>query len=238
LSLNQLNLIYNIGALGPFLGAIISAKWFYGKVGVKKLFATLALKKLNRKSLLLSFSPLLFFAISILLYPLLAGHWYSFDDTIRQFKLSDRISYINWLLPFITYSVLEEFGWRGFLLPHLQSKYPAFKATIILTVLWASWHIPFFLWRFQFSLFITFGFFFAIFIGAIIITSIFNLSRGSIVAVMLFHFNNNVASALDKEYIVALVSIGFIFLANYICRNYKLIDLADLPRVKNFYEGK
>ncbi len=236
LTYNQLNLIYNFGALGPFVGAIISARLFYGIEGVKKLFSTFDFKKLNKKSLTLSFSPLLLFAFGLLLYPLFTGHWYSFEDTQNQFHLTTTITYVNWILPFITYSIFEEFGWRGFLLPHLQDKYSAMRSTIILTVIWACWHLPFFLWRFQFSPLITIGFFFAIFIGAIIITSTFNLSKGSIVAVILFHFTNNIASALDKEYIVVVVSTCFVFIAVYLIKTYKPENLADIPRVRNFYK--
>lgn len=235
LTLNQLNLIYNFGALGPFLGAVISARLFYGKAGLYKLFSGLKLKTINRQSLLIILSPLLFFFIGLSGYKIFSGHWYSFDDTKRQFGLSSTISYVCWLLPFITYSVFEEFGWRGFLLPHLQAKYSAFKSTFILTAVWASWHLPFFLWRFQFSLFITIGFFFSIFIGALIITSLFNFSKGSVAAVIFFHFSNNLASALDKEYIVAVVSAGFVFLAIYIIKRFKPENLSDISRVKNFY---
>ena len=236
LTYNGLNLIYNFGALGPFIGAILCARLYYGKQGLKKLFSTFDFKKLNIKSLSISFSPLLFFALGLLLYPVLTGHWFSFSDTQRQFNLTTNITYITWILPFITYSIFEEFGWRGFLLPHLQDKYSALRSTIILTALWACWHLPFFLWRFQFSPLITIGFFFAIFIGAIIITSTFNLSQGSIVSVILFHFTNNLASALDKEYIVAIVSTGFVFLAVYLIKTYKTENLSDGIRVKNFYK--
>jgi membrane protease YdiL (CAAX protease family) len=235
LSLDQLNLIYNFGALGPFVGAITCAKIFYGREGIKKLFSTLKFKTLNKRSLLIALSPLLFFSIGLLIYPLFAGHWYSFEDTKRQYNLSSGISYINWILPFITYSLLEEFGWRGFLLPHLQSHYSAFKSSIILTVIWAAWHLPFFLWRFQFSWFIGIGFFFSIFIGTIIITSLFNLSKGSIVSVILFHFCNNLSSALDKEFIVAVVSTGFVFLTVFLVRTYKAENLSDIKRTKEIY---
>ncbi len=235
LTLDQLNLIYNFGALGPFIGALISAKVFYGNSGVNKLFSVLNFITISKRSLLLALSPLALFLIGLFLYPLFAGHWYTFADTKRQFNLSTQVTYIGWILPFITYSVFEEFGWRGFLLPHLQQKYSALKSTIILTIIWASWHLPFFLWRFQFSLFITFGFFFSIFIGALIITSIFNLSKRSIIPVILFHFTNNLASALDKEYIVAVVSTGFVFLAIYIYKVYKPENLSNIGKVKNFY---
>ena len=235
LTLDQLNLIYNVGALGPFVAAIVCARLFYKPDGVSTLFATLRFSGLGTKSLALSLSPLLFFALGWLLYPLFAGHWFSFDETRRQFHLTDTMSYVGWILPFITYSIFDEFGWRGFLLPHLQEKYTALRATGILTVIWACWHLPFFLWRFQFTTLITIGFFFAIFVGAIIITSTFNFSRGSIVSTILFHLTNNIAAALDKEYIVAVVSTCFVLQAIYVIRKYKAENLADRPRVRNFY---
>jgi membrane protease YdiL (CAAX protease family) len=35
---------------------------------------------------------------------------------------------------------LEEPGWRGFALPHLQARYSPTKASLILAVIWAFWH--------------------------------------------------------------------------------------------------
>lgn len=235
ISYNALNIIYNFGALGPFIGSIVSARIFYGTEGLKKLFSKLSIGTLDKKTWMIVLSPLLFLGIGLLFYPVIKGHWFSFEETRRQFKLTDRLSYINWLLPFITYSILEEFGWRGFLLPHLQERHTALKSTMILTIFWATWHLPFFLWRMQFSLFMTFGFFFAIYIGAIIITSAYNFSKGSIISVMLFHFCNNIASAIDKEFVVIVVSMCFVLVAVYIIRKYKPTNLADRPRVRNFY---
>jgi membrane protease YdiL (CAAX protease family) len=234
-TMDQLNMVYNLGALGPLLGAVISARIFYGHAGVKKLFSTFSLRKLEWKSIRISFSPVLFLVFGLITYPLFKGHWYTFADTQRQFNLNTPISYVNWLLPFITYSILEEFGWRGFLLPHLQSRYTAIRSTAILTLIWASWHLPFFLWRFDFSILISIGFFFSIFVGAVIITSLFNLGRGNIVPVILFHFCNNISAALDKEYIVAVVSTGFVFLAIYLVRTYKPENLSDIGRIRNIY---
>ena len=232
LTINQLNIYFTLGSLGPFLSAIITTQLFYKKEGLKKLFATLRPGMLNKKTLLLSCSPLLFLFIGWLLYPLLTGKWFSFDTTKEQFNLTNTASYLGWALPFIAYALFEELGWRGFALPHLQTKYSAFKSTVILSFIWALWHAPFFLWRFDFSIGFSVGFFFGIFVGAIILTSIFNLSRGCVLATIIFHLTNNIASAFDKDYMVAVVSTGFVFLAIYLLVKYKPKNLSDGVRMK------
>jgi len=235
ITLNQLNIYYILGSLGPFLSAIITTQIFYKKDGLKKLFATFQLKRINKKTLLLSCSPLLFFLVGWLLYPLFTGRWFSFAITKQQFNLTGAASHLGWALPFIAYALFEELGWRGFALPHLQTKFSAFHSTIFLSGIWALWHVPFFLWRFNFSISIAIGFFFGIFVGAIILTSIFNLSKGSVLAAIIFHLSNNIASAFDKNYIVAMVSTGFVFLAIYLLIKYKLKNLSDGERVKINY---
>jgi hypothetical protein len=80
------------------------------------------------------------------------------------------------------------------------------------------------------------GFFFGIFVGAIILTAIFNLSGGRVLAAIIFHLTNNVASAFDKDYIVAEVSTGFVILATYLLIKYKPKNLSDGERVKNYLQ--
>jgi hypothetical protein len=84
---------------------------------------------------------------------------------------------------------VEEFGWRGLVLPLLQRKLAPFWAGLILGVIWGFWHLPAFLlsgtpqsaWSFT-----------PFFIGSIalslIVTPLFNASRGSILLPALFHF--------------------------------------------------
>jgi CAAX protease family protein len=235
ITLAQLNLYYSFGSLGPFLSAIITTQKFYKKEGIGKLFGTLQPKRVNTKSFLLACSPLLFFFIGWLLYPLLTGKWFSFDITKEQFNLTTTISYLGWILPSITYAFFEELGWRGFALPHLQEKFSAFRSTVILTLIWAIWHVPFFLWRFNFSVGISIGFFFGIFVGAIILTFIFNSSKGSVLACIIFHFTNNIGSGFDKKYIVAALSTGFILVAIYLLFKYKPENLSNDERVKNYF---
>ena len=84
---------------------------------------------------------------------------------------------------------VEEFGWRGVALPLLQRKFKPIWAGLILGVIWGFWHLPAFLlsgtqqseWAFA-------PFFVGCISLSVIVTVLFNASRGSIILSALFHF--------------------------------------------------
>jgi hypothetical protein len=84
---------------------------------------------------------------------------------------------------------IEEFGWRGLALPLLQRKMTPIWAALIIGVIWGLWHTPAFLlsgteqsaWSFL-------PFFTGTIALSVIVTPLFNASRGSIFLPALFHF--------------------------------------------------
>jgi membrane protease YdiL (CAAX protease family) len=91
----------------------------------------------------------------------------------------------------------EEPGWRGFALPRLEVLLGPFRASLLLGVLWATWHLPLFLTKawtsssFPDYLLIVTGLSFAM-------TFLFNLSGGSVVATISGHaFFNTVSRWLN-----------------------------------------
>ncbi len=84
---------------------------------------------------------------------------------------------------------VEELGWRGFALPLLQKKLAPIWAALVLGVIWGFWHLPAFLlsgtqqsqWDFA-------AFFSGCIALSVIVTPLFNTSRGSIFLPALFHF--------------------------------------------------
>ena len=87
---------------------------------------------------------------------------------------------------------VEEFGWRGLALPLLQRRFAPFWAGLILGIIWATWHIPAFLiggtpqsnWSFV-------PYFAGTITGSVILTALFNDSRGSLLLAVLIHFQLN-----------------------------------------------
>jgi membrane protease YdiL (CAAX protease family) len=80
----------------------------------------------------------------------------------------------------------EELGWRGFALPRLQANYSPLKASLILGVLGAIWHLPLMLigqnqWP-DIVLIIA---------AYLLITWIYNRTNGSVLLVLLFHAATN-----------------------------------------------
>jgi membrane protease YdiL (CAAX protease family) len=84
----------------------------------------------------------------------------------------------------------EEFGWRGLALPLLQRRFSPFWASLILGTIWAIWHAPAFLLSGTPQSAWSFGpFFFGLIAVAMIITPLFNASRGSLLIAILYHLN-------------------------------------------------
>jgi uncharacterized protein len=84
---------------------------------------------------------------------------------------------------------IEEFGWRGLALPLLQRKFAPIWAALILGVIWGVWHLPAFLLNGTQQSEWSFSVFFAGCIAlSIIVTPLFNASRGSILLPAVFHF--------------------------------------------------
>lgn len=231
---SQLNFFHSFAAIGPTVAALLTTYLFYGKQGINKLLDKLKSQVNDRQTVLFIISPLLFFVIGIFVYPLIKSSFLDFEN-FAKINWSSTNSFIIWLLPSITYAVFEEIGWRGFLLPHLQEKHSAWKAAIILTIIWALWHIPFFFYRFDFSVGIAIGFFLGLFVGSVILTSIYNASRGSIFPVIAFHLLNNLCSQVDKEIIVAVLSTGYILIAIYIYKKYGKTNLSKNERQRNYF---
>jgi len=91
----------------------------------------------------------------------------------------------------------EEFGWRGYLLPALQSRVGALSTSAIVGAIWAAWHLPLFWMPSQFLSQIPFPLFLVSLVGlSIIYTWLSNSTRGNLLLAILLHTMLNVTTNL------------------------------------------
>jgi membrane protease YdiL (CAAX protease family) len=114
---------------------------------------------------------------------------------------------------------VEEFGWRGVMLPVLQQRFAPIYAGLIVGTVWGVWHIPAFLlsgtpqssWSFL-------PYFVALLAVSVIMTALFNASRGSLLLAMLVHFQLNNPIFPDAQPFDAVTFCLAAVLITWLCR--------------------
>jgi uncharacterized protein len=121
----------------------------------------------------------------------------------------------------------EEIGWRGFALPRMQPRYGPLKATLLLGVLWTGWHLADFVTPSQgggtgssLSTFLTnFSIFLLVVVAlSIILTWIFNHTRGSILMAILAHasVDNPQAALVPTVFAVGVTTVNLAGLIGFV----------------------
>lgn len=93
----------------------------------------------------------------------------------------------------------EEPGWRGFAQPYLNDQYSALTASLIIGIVWAGWHLPYFVIPITphsgFTLVNQIGWFLGILLLSTILAWAYN-NTGSVLIVMVLHAMVNTADIL------------------------------------------
>jgi membrane protease YdiL (CAAX protease family) len=93
----------------------------------------------------------------------------------------------------------EEIGWRGYVLPRMQARMSALRASLILAPFWALWHLPLFLagWlQGTQSPALYPAFIISAFALSVILTWVYNSTGGSLLMVVLLHATVNLPQTL------------------------------------------
>jgi membrane protease YdiL (CAAX protease family) len=186
-------LLFLLAASAPSLTAILLSAILEGRQGLVALFAGL---KLWRSGLgwyvVVLLSPLAVMLAAIGIHILLGGVAPAFSMLSKAYLLP--VAFVQVFL--MGGPLEEELGWRGFALPHLQSRYTALVSSVILGGMWGLWHVPAFWipWSSQHDLPMLPFVLHDIALG-VLFTWVYNSTRGSLWMVMLFHTAVNVWSA-------------------------------------------
>ena len=171
--------VHTVGLCGPTMAAGILTRLLYGRQGVIEL-----LKRIGRWRVAIGWY--LFALFSTFIIGLLARGVQTLaggmNPALNQLVLARTFFPLPAGLP-------EEYGWRGFALPHLLKKHSALSSSLIIALFWVAWHIPI-------SPALKSVSFFGLFLLEVIPLSIlfswlFINSHGSILLVVLFHFVYN-----------------------------------------------
>jgi len=122
-------------------------------------------------------------------------------------------SFLGWMVfNFFSGPFAEEAGWRGYALPRLQAKFNSTIASLILGFFWTLWHIPLVLVlgadQAVFSWFSWMIYSILIFSITIVLTWLYNNTKGSLVITIFAHYSFNFGSNLVVS-MLGLVSYTF-----------------------------
>ncbi len=173
--------LFFLAVYAPAIAAFIVVTYCSGAAGLRRYLSRLLLWRCSPSwyAFLIIGIPMLFFCGAALKGNLFA----------EPFPFSSTYSLVVALLFMGIKGPVEELGWRGLALPLLQRKMAPVWAGLILGSIWGLWHFPAFLlsgtpqsaWSFT-------PFFIGSIAVSVIVTQLFNVSRGSILLPALFHF--------------------------------------------------
>lgn len=185
-----------IGTFGPMVAAIVLSAQESGRAGVRSLLGRVVRWRVSPVWYVVALlGPILLYLAAMALNIVLGGQPPDLATLIGALPIVILISV--YMLIFVALG--EEVGWRGYALPALQARYGALLASVILGVVWALWHLP------QFfnpdTIYSNMPFILQLALQvplAILITWVYNSTRGSVLVVMLLHAVFNAGGQLWK----------------------------------------
>jgi membrane protease YdiL (CAAX protease family) len=191
-----------LGGLGPLIASVLTTWMFAGRAGLKQLFSKMVALPRARFFLAALLVPAVLLLIALLADAAMNGTSVNLNGMFRpkEFPQMSYIAFFFYNLVFFGFG--EEAGWRGFALPRLQAKANALTSALVLTVFWALWHLPLFLYRPGYtSMDIggTAGWIFSLLTGSLLLSWLYNSTRGSILVCAVFHTTIDLAFTSDAR---------------------------------------
>ena len=190
-----------VGSVGPITSALIVSAILEGAAGPRRLLGRLAAWRGNVVWIAVAaIVPLAALAAASMADRALGGYGVDWSRVGRTYELPWLTGVTAFLFHALTFGVGEETGWRAFALPRLQARRSALVATVLLTLIWAGWHLPAFLYRpgyMGLDVGGALGWLLSLFGGALLLTWLFNSSRGSTLVLVAFHGSINLAFVWD-----------------------------------------
>ncbi len=178
--------------LGPFVAALIVLGITEGRGGIKQLLARIVRWRVGIQWYAVIFLlPVVISGVALLTNLAAGAQIKLVNENLFQWK--EILS--SFIFIFLFIGLGEEPGWRGFALEKLQKLFSPLRSTLILSAIWAIWHLP--LMGSEFPLPVIPAFLISLMGGALVQTWVYNRTNGSVLLMMLFHSTlNTVASGM------------------------------------------
>lgn len=172
--------LYYLAVWAPAIAALILVLYRHGLHGSRRFLSRLLLWRVSPGwwGLILIVVPLLFYVAALFK-----------DGKYELFPFESFSAYLIALLLMMIKGPIEEMGWRGLALPLLQRHMAPIWAGLVIGIIWAVWHTPAFLLSVSvYSAWSFIPFFVGTVALSVIMTPLFNSSRGSILLPTLLHW--------------------------------------------------
>ena len=187
-----------IGGTGPLLGGIIMSYVTYGRGGVYDLWDRLS--EFRRAApqwwmITIAIFPLLAFSSGVIAALITDAAFIIDVAELRALVREPAALIVTILVILVAGPLLEEIGWRGYLLDRCQTRWTALTSGLVVGLVWAAWHAPLFVMPGYFA-----NFDFAprpapfavnILLVSVIYTWIYNNAARSVLALIALHFMEN-----------------------------------------------
>lgn len=130
--------LFLLGTFSPAIVALILTARARGAAGVRALVGRIGRWDVNGRWYLFAVGFIMAIKLTAaLVYRATTGAWPAFGDTPVILMIM-ALAISTWV------QAGEELGWRGYALPRLAAKLGLGPASVLLGVIWASWHLPLF----------------------------------------------------------------------------------------------
>lgn len=130
-----LGIAFQFGVYGPLIGALVATWMDAGREGLADLWRRMTRWNVAGRWYLTAL------AITFLISGVPVGI-FALTGGFKSSAIALSYIFFAFLLQLVSSGLGEEPGWRGFLLPRLQSRFQGEKYIWVLGLIWAVWHYP------------------------------------------------------------------------------------------------
>ena len=131
--------MFLLGTFAPALVAIALTERTEGRAATRALLRRVFKFRVAARWYVFALGYMLTVKLSVaLLHRLASGEWPRFGQE-EWYLMAAAIAVSTWV------QAGEEIGWRGYALPRMSDQFGLASASVILGIIWATWHLPLFL---------------------------------------------------------------------------------------------